>query len=127
MLWIVILLIISTVAKADDTLMHFAAHTGASYALSTVFYGACTRLNVIKPWDGDYSPEIKYSLPGDHAAKPTNRPGCLMLSGFATAMVGFLYKHFEKPQDTPAGWKRSMLFNGIGIAGSIGSILVFDF
>lgn len=126
MLWIVILCLVSTTVKANDDLMHFAAHAGASYAINTVFYGLLYK----KGWVTKYQEDIQTwdDLDTPPAVRPPkSRVPSLMLAGFATLMVGFLYKHFETPKPTFQNMSSRMIFNASGVAASIGSIYVFDF
>lgn len=115
-------------AHGNDDRLHVAAHVGTSYAINAISYLACREWNIIKPWDGDYSPEVRCSDPADTACAPaqaTNHVPCMMLSAFGTFMIGFLYKHLETPQDSTRGWTRAMLGNAGGIVLSTGTFTIF--
>jgi|GEM_PF-4260890 len=86
---------------SHDDLVHFSAHVGTSYMINIVTYG------VLQKWT-DLRPSTS-----------------LALSALSTLAIGYFYKWNEK-----AAWEEtrvSMFRNSIGVAGAVGSILVFHF
>lgn len=84
----------------QDDMMHFAAHTGVSYGLQTVFYGIGTR------W---------LDMPPVYAE---------VTAAVFTLAIGFAYK---AGQDLPNDTGRAMLYNTVGVMGAVGTHLTFRF
>lgn len=94
-------LVFSTNCKANDELLHIAAHVGSSYILQTVFYGINTE------------------------ALKMNKPTAEALALIETLAIGLAYKLNE-----PASIENtmnSMFYNSVGSTLAIGTHIVFKF
>lgn len=109
MKYIIISLMLSCIANADqylvdashDSTVHATAHIGTSYIINTFVYGV-----MYKGLKCDRTDSIFFAL-------------------FTTLVIGATYKLLENPDSSAFG--TSMLYNGIGAAASIGTILMFRF
>jgi hypothetical protein len=109
-LMLLVALMSCATALGDDGLLHLAAHVGSSYAINTMAYGACYKGGLLRRLQEN----------------PDDNVPCVMLSAFTTLMIGFAYKQFESNVGFP-DMARSMSYNALGTALSIGSIYVFKF
>ena len=88
-------------AFTHEDLVHLSAHSGTSFALQTVFYGVNSK------WLG------------------INKPSSEVLAMAETLAIGFLYKQSESA--SPNQTRTSMEENLVGVAGAIGTHIVFQF
>jgi hypothetical protein len=89
---------------ADDAAVHFAAHFGVSYVLSTAIYGFTENVLMCSKTDA------------------------FIFATVTTLLVGAVYKFTEiTPSDPqwPATFGRAMLYNSAGILGAGLTITVF--
>lgn len=97
---LILFLPVTSFAVTRDDLMHFTAHTGASFTLQTVFYGVNSK------WLG---------LP---------KPVAEGLALVETLAVGFIYK---KTEGNPSNMNTAMLQNVLGATSAIATHVVFEF
>lgn len=108
LLWVYLLLGLVVVREAcavdgHTALVHLTAHTGASYALQTVFYGVNTRA-------------LKLSA-GEAEA----------LALVETLAIGLLYKAVESESSTGDDVLRATTQNALGAGLAIGTHVLFKF
>ncbi len=89
-----------------EELVHFAAHVGTSYMISTMLFGFT------------------------HKAIGLTQNDSLEFSIFTTLVLGLVYKDMEainnRSQGIP-GLGKSMLYNCIGVTGTIFTVKAFEF
>lgn len=103
-LFIIMSLLLTSLVSADpehEQHVHDVAHIGASYMVNTVFYGVYAK---------------GFGMPQGIA---------IGFSVGATVLTGLTYLYMTNASDGHIG--HSMLFNGIGLAGSVITIKTFDF
>ena len=102
-----VLALFAITARADDsTLLHFSAHAGISYALTTAVYGFTEKVLMC------------------------NRTESFIFAAVVTTIVGAAYKMTElSPSDSqwPATFGRAVGFNTAGILAAGITINVFNF
>jgi hypothetical protein len=103
------LILLPTNIRADESHeqeVHNVAHFGASFAINQFSYAFYT-----KAFRMDKNTALGFSI-------------------FTTLLVGFTYKYMEAMSTTTPGIPglgQSMLWNGIGVAGSVFTIKIGDF
>lgn len=101
------MLLLSSCGYAEDaTLLHFSAHAGISYALTTAVYGFTEKVLMC------------------------DRTESFIFAAVVTTMIGAAYKMTEiSPGDSqwPASFGRAVMFNTAGILAAGITINVFNF
>jgi len=101
MIFLLLLFNQSAHAFTHEDEVHLAAHTGASYALQTVFYGFNNRV-------------LKFNKPISEA-----------VAAIETLGIGFLYKFGETADASST--EKAMLENTLGVGLAVGTHIVFQF